>query len=72
MPTGAGKMNLTPFPPKLGLAEHQWHAQATGIEQRYWRAVGAVESLIEKARDLGQCWLKGAGAERRRKREQVA
>jgi hypothetical protein len=57
---------------KLGLAEHQWHAQATGIEQRYWRAVGAVEALIEKARDLGQCWLKGAGAPGRRKQGQDA
>ena len=46
---------------KLGLAEDQWHTQATGIEQRYWRAVGAVDALIEKARDLGQCWLKGGG-----------
>jgi REP element-mobilizing transposase RayT len=52
---------------KLGLAEDQWHTQATGIEQRYWRAVGAVDALIEKARDLGQCWLKGGGAAGRRK-----
>jgi REP element-mobilizing transposase RayT len=57
---------------KLGLAEDQWHAQATGIEQRYWRAVGAVDALIEKARDLGQCWLKGAGAAGRRKLRQDA
>lgn len=46
---------------KLGLAEQEWHAQAIGIEQRYWRAVGAVDALMEKARQLGQCWLKGAG-----------
>ena len=35
-----------------------------GIERRYWRAVGAVESLMAKARELGQCWLKGAGVAR--------
>jgi REP element-mobilizing transposase RayT len=46
---------------RLGLREDQWHMQATGIEQRYWRAVGAVDALIEKARAMGQCWLKGAG-----------
>jgi REP element-mobilizing transposase RayT len=51
---------------KLGLAEHQWHTQATGIEERYWRAVGAVDALMEKARELGQCWLKGTGTARRR------
>jgi hypothetical protein len=57
---------------RLGLAEDQWHTQATGIEQRYWRAVGAVDALIEKARDLGQCWLKGAGAAGKHKRKQDA
>jgi REP element-mobilizing transposase RayT len=46
---------------RLGLAADQWHGQATGIEQRYWRAVGAVDALVEKARAMGQCWLKGAG-----------
>jgi hypothetical protein len=37
-----------------------------GIESRYWRAVGTAESLMAKARALGQCWLKGAGKERQR------
>jgi hypothetical protein len=46
---------------RLGLREDQWHTQATGIEQRYWRAVGAVDALIDKARAMRQCWLKGAG-----------
>jgi REP element-mobilizing transposase RayT len=55
---------VPPILGKLGLGEDQWHAQATGIEHRYWRAVGAVEALIEKARELGQCWLKGTGAAR--------
>jgi REP element-mobilizing transposase RayT len=69
---GAIAATVPPILRKLGLAEAQWHTQATGIEQRYWRAVGAVDALIEKARDLGQCWLKGAGAAGRRKREQDA
>jgi hypothetical protein len=43
------------------MAEGEWYSQATGIEQRYWRAVGAVDALIEKARAMGQCWLKGSG-----------
>ncbi|WP_284320516.1 hypothetical protein [Dyella acidisoli] len=46
---------------KLGLRELQWQSQMLGIESRYWRAVGTVESLVAKARALGQCWLKGAG-----------
>jgi REP element-mobilizing transposase RayT len=46
----------------LGLTADQWQTEATGIEQRYWRAVGAVNALMDKARALGQCWLKGSGA----------
>ncbi len=38
---------------RLGLREDQWHTQATGIERRYWRAVGAVDALDEKARTPG-------------------
>jgi hypothetical protein len=39
---------------------------------RYWRAVGSVESLMAKARLLGQRWLKGAGGRRRRAYGRVA
>jgi REP element-mobilizing transposase RayT len=46
---------------QLGLRELQWQSQMLGIESRYWRAVGTAESLMAKARALGQCWLKGAG-----------
>jgi REP element-mobilizing transposase RayT len=49
---------------RLGLQERQWHAQVLGIESHYWRAVGTAESLMAKARALGQRWLKGAGRER--------
>ena len=50
---------------QLDLLERQWHAQMLSIESRYGRAVGTVESLMTKARALGQRWLKGAGVERR-------
>ena len=46
---------------RLGLSSEQWHSQAAGIETHYWRAVGAVDAMIEKARAMGQCWLKGVG-----------
>lgn len=69
---GSIAASTPPILRKLGLAADQWHTQATGIEQRYWRAVGAVDALIEKARDLGQFWLKGAGAACRQKRKQDA
>jgi len=45
----------------LGLSADQWHSQAAGIETHYWRAVGAVDAMIEKARAMGQRWLKGVG-----------
>jgi hypothetical protein len=47
---------------RLGIDDARWHHQVFGIETHYWRAVGAVDALLAKARDLGQCWLKGRGA----------
>ena len=46
---------------RLGLREQEWQTQMLGIESRYWRAVGTVEALMEKAKALGQRWLKGIG-----------
>jgi len=46
---------------RLGLSSDQWHSQMAGIETHYWRAVGAVEAVMKKARAMGQCWLKGLG-----------
>ncbi|UXI67770.1 transposase [Tahibacter amnicola] len=48
----------------LGMTPESWHAEVFTIESRYWRAVGSVEALINKARDLGQRWLKGGGLKR--------
>lgn len=50
----------------LGGDEAHWHRQVFGIETRYWRAIGAVDALLHKARQLGQRWLKGGGARSRR------
>lgn len=38
-----------------------WSNQVASIETRYWRAVGSVEALIEKAQAMGRRWLKGSG-----------
>ena len=46
---------------QLGVREREWQAQVLGIESRYWRAVGAVQSLLHKAQAMGQQWLKGSG-----------
>jgi hypothetical protein len=39
----------------------QWCTDVFTIETRYWRAVGTVHALIDKAKELGQYWLKGGG-----------
>lgn len=57
---------------KLGLTEQQWHRQVLGTERRYWRAIGAVQSLIDKAAAIGQSWLKGIGSARLQIRRQAA
>jgi hypothetical protein len=44
---------------RLDIDERLWHRQVFGIETCYWRAVGAVDALMERARALGQSWLKG-------------
>ena len=41
--------------------DQAWINQMRGIESRYWRAVGAADTLLDKAREIGQRWLKGGG-----------
>jgi hypothetical protein len=62
---GAIDAAAPPILRRLGIRETQWSCQVKGIESNFWRAVGAVEALMEKAKALGQCWLKGGGAVRR-------
>ncbi len=52
----------------LGLGEAAWSNQMLGIESRYARAVGSVQSLIDKAAVMGQQWLKGIAQARRLQR----
>jgi hypothetical protein len=46
---------------KLQLSEKRWTTQVKGIGSRYWRVVGDVDDLLEKAKQLNQRWLKGIG-----------
>ena len=39
----------------------RWAIRVKGIGSGYWRVVGDVDDLIERARQLGQRWLKGLG-----------
>ncbi len=54
-----------PILAKLGLREPAWQSQVLGIERRYGRAIGSAQSLLDKAADMGQQWLKGIGMARR-------
>jgi hypothetical protein len=49
-----------------------WLSRVSSIETRYWRAVGSIEALIDKAREIGQRWLKGVGTFRRTGRSATA
>jgi hypothetical protein len=40
--------------------------------QIVWRAVGAVDALLAKAEAMGQCWLKGIGVARQRRKRAAA
>ena len=64
---GAIAANTPPILAKLGLHDGQWQYQVLGIESRYFRAIGCADALVEKAKAMGQCWLKGLGAARRLK-----
>ena len=44
---------------RVGLSERAWLQQVRGTSSCYWRAIGSFESLVAKASELGQQWLKG-------------
>ena len=46
---------------KLGLDFNHWTMKVRGIGSGYWRAVGTVDELMEKAAEIGQNWLCGIG-----------
>jgi REP element-mobilizing transposase RayT len=49
---------------RLGLDAEHWTMQVKGIGSGYWRAVGAIDELLAKAREMGQRWLCGVGLAR--------
>jgi len=50
---------------RLGYRTETWTRQVLAVKSDYSRAMGEVESLIEKAAAMGQCWLRGIGVARR-------
>jgi hypothetical protein len=49
---------------KLGLDKQHWTTRVKGIGSGYWRVVGEVEELIDKAKELAQRTLFGMGLAR--------
>ncbi len=49
---------------RLGMRPECWTRQVMAVGSGYGRAIGETESLIEKARAMGQCWLRGIGTAR--------
>jgi len=49
----------------LAIRPTQWLCQVPATESKYWRVIGCAESIVHKAQQLGQCWLRGVGFARR-------
>lgn len=69
---GALDPQAIPLLQRFGADEADWRSQVFSIETRYWRAIGAVDALLDKARQLGQRWLKGSGAVNRPRQPHIA
>ena len=50
---------------KQGADPDRWTRQVMAIGSGFHRAIGDVESLIDKAKAMGQNWLRGIGTARR-------
>ena len=48
-----------------GVSAKHWPTHVKAVGSGYWRVIGTVEQLLEKAEQLGQRWLKGIGTARR-------
>ena len=46
---------------KLGLDKNNWTTRVKGIGSGYWRVVGGLEDLIDKAKEISQRTLFGIG-----------
>ncbi|MGH8676926.1 MAG: hypothetical protein ACREUQ_01075 [Burkholderiales bacterium] len=49
---------------KLGLDAENWTMKVKAFGGGYWRVVGSVDELVEKAQQMGQRWLCGIGLAR--------
>ena len=49
---------------RLGYGSEQWTRQVMAVGSSFNRAVGQVESLVEKAIEIGQFWLRGVSLAR--------
>ena len=58
---GAIKMDEPPALRKLGLDKNHWTMKVKGVGSNYWRVVGELEELMEKAKELKQRTLFGIG-----------
>ena len=54
--------NLSSTLQRLNLNQKQWMIQVRAFGSSYYRAIGALDSMKEKAEKLGQHWLKGVGS----------
>ena len=68
-----GKRGAISGPPpaalaRIGYSSDRWKRQVLAVGSGYFRAIGAAEVLIEKAREIKQMWLRGIGVARQLKR----
>ena len=49
---------------KLGLDKDHWTTRVKGIGSGYWRVVGELEELVDKAKEMAQRTLFGTGLAR--------
>ncbi len=64
-----GKRGAISGPPPAALTSidyttDRWQRQVLAVGSGYFRALGAVEVLIDKAREIEQTWLRGIGVAR--------
>ena len=61
---GAMPDNLPPILSRLGIEQPAWLDMTNHYDQRFFRAVGAMDKLKQFAHRLGQGWMKGQSAGR--------
>ena len=68
-----GKRGVVKHPSPAALARMEytadrWQRQVLAVGSGYFRAIGAADVLIEKAREIEQTWLRGIGVARQLER----